>query len=118
MVKCEFSFRVWVHPEDGDPAEIEVWHQGLSPTKYGECSVSEWAEQYLCNEDFNSLFDLDRNKHWQVVGKGMLTGHFTYDGEYDEEFQVIEFVKGEVPASWFDVTYFDLPVARPDEPQE
>jgi len=98
--KVEFGFRVWVHPEDGDPADIEVWFQGLEPTESGKCHVSDWAREILCNEDFHDLFDLDKDKHWQVVGKGTLHGWYDYFGEYDEEFDVIEFEKAEVPETW------------------
>lgn len=104
MSKVEFEFRVWVHPEDGDAAEIEVWFQGLEPTESGKCHVSDWARESLCNEDFHDLFDLDKNKHWQVVGKGTLHGRYDCFGEYDEEFDVIEFEKAEVPESWFNGT--------------
>lgn len=99
--KVEFGFRVWVHPKDGDPADIEVWYQELEPTVPGKRCVSDWARESLCNEDFHKLFDLDEDKHWQVVGKGTLHGSYDYYGDYDEEFNVIEFKKAEVPESWF-----------------
>lgn len=98
--QVEFSFRVWVHPEDGDPADIEVWFYGLEPTLPNRCFVSDWARESLCNENFHTLFELDKDKHWQVVGKGTLRGWYDYWGEYDEEFDVIEYEKAEVPEEW------------------
>jgi hypothetical protein len=109
-VGVEFGFRVWVHPVDGDPADIEVWYQGLESTESGKGLISDWAMESLRNEDFHDLFGLDGDKHWQVVGKGTLTGWFDYFGEYDEEFSVIEFHKAEVPEKWL---YGEL--VSPDE---
>ena len=101
--KVEFGFRVWVHPDDGDPVEIETWFQGLESTDDCKLPVSDWARESLGNEDFHALFDLDKSKHWQVVGKGTLCGAYGHCGEYDEEFDVIEFQMVEVPESWFRV---------------
>lgn len=101
---AEFFFRLWVYPEDSDPADIETWYQGLDPTTpdHGSLSIAEWARNHLQEEDLHELFDLDKDKYWQVVGKGTIYGSFDYFGEYDEEFNVIEFQKEEVPEAWFD----------------
>lgn len=99
--KVEFNFRVWVHPEDGDQADIEVWYQGFEPTNIREVSVADWARESLGYEDFYRLFDLDRTKHWQVVGKATLRSHNDYYGGYDEDLDIIEFEKAEVPEKWF-----------------
>jgi hypothetical protein len=96
-LKVEFEFRIWVHPVDGDPPDIEVWYSGLESTKSGSVLVSDWVMESLRNEDFHSLFDLDEDKHWQVFGKGTLQGSYDYFGEYDEEFDVVSFTKEEVP---------------------
>ena len=97
--RCEFMFRVWVHP--ADPADIEVWYHGIESVDSKSRFVSEWARESLINEDFQELFGLDETKHWQVVGKGVIRGSFDYFGEYDEEFDVIEFEAAEVPESYF-----------------
>jgi len=99
---CEFKFRIWAHPEDADPPEIEVWFHGLEPTKSGGIFVADWARESLSNEDLHDLFELDKTKHWQIVGTGTLRGWYDYFGEYDEEFDVVEFVKEEVPEAYFD----------------
>ena len=97
----EFCFRVWAHPED--PADIEVWHHGLEPTVIGKHTYfAEWARESLSNEDFHELFKLDKSKHWQIVGKMTLNGSYDYFGEYNEEMDLIEFEKAEVPDGWFD----------------
>lgn len=93
--KAEFSFRVWVHPEDGDPADIEVWYQGLESTEPGKRTTTDWIMESFPNEDFHRLFDLDTDKHWQVVGKGVLQVMYSL-GEYDEEISIVEFSKAEV----------------------
>lgn len=113
--RIEFSFRVWVHPEDSDPPDIEVWFQGLEPTESGRCYASDWARDSLSNEDFHDLFELDKTKHWQVVGKGTLQGHYDYYGEYDEDFDVIEYEIAEVPESWYDCEH--LPSSTISEDQ-
>lgn len=97
----EFSFRVWVHPDD--PADVEVWWHGIEPTESGKWFASDWALNSMYEWDFHELFELDKDKHWQVVGKGRLHGRFDYLGEYHEEFDVTEFQKAEVPEAWFDV---------------
>ena len=96
----EFSFRIWVPPKDGDPAEFEVWFQGLEPTESGKRFVSDWAKESLSYEDLHSLFGLDPTKYWQVVGRGTLQGWWDYYGEYDEALDITEFDKAEVPDSW------------------
>ncbi len=95
--KVEFSFRLWVHPEDG--VGIETWYQGLEPT--GGMSIAEWARCHIqeLGDDVYLEFGLDREKYWQVVGKATLRGWYDYFGEYDEEFDVIEFQKEEVAES-------------------
>jgi hypothetical protein len=98
----EFEFRAWVHPEDGDPPTVEIWHPELEPTSLKKRSVAEWVRESLYNEDLYALFDLDKSKHWQVVGKGTLRGGYDAFGEYDEELEVTGYVKAEVPAEWFD----------------
>lgn len=99
--QAEFNFRAWVHPEDGDAATVEVWYQGLEPTDLKKVSVADWAQESFYNEDFHALFDLDKTKHWQVVGTGKIRGWYDYFGEYDEELTVDDYEKEEVPAEWF-----------------
>lgn len=102
MKKVKFNFRVWVHPEDGDPADIEVWHHELEPTEYGKRSVADWAQESLSCEDFHDLFELEKDKHWQVIGTATIEGYFDCFGDYDEHIYVTEFEKAEVPNSWWD----------------
>lgn len=101
--KVEFSFRVWVYPEDSDPAEFDIWWYGFEPTNPSGRFVTEWVRESFSNEDFHDLFKLDKDKHWQVIGRASLRGWYSYDGEYDEELEVIEFQKVEVPSQWFKV---------------
>jgi len=98
----DFKFRVWVNPEMGDPPEIEVWYDGIEPTDCKTGFVSEWAEEAMLNEDFWSLFDLDKEKYWQVVGDARIEGHFDHYGEYDEWVSVLRFEKAEVSEKWVD----------------
>lgn len=98
----EFLFRVWVHPEDEDPQDVEVFYPELEPLEPGTRLRSEWALDSLQNEDFYDLFDLDKTKHWQVVGKGVVRGSYDYYGDYDEELEVVEYRKCQVPESYFD----------------
>lgn len=102
--RCEFLFRIWIHPELGDPPEIEVWYHGLEPTESRKGFFSEWARAALCElqSEFWDEFGLDKEKYWQVVGKATLQGRFDYCGEYDEDLDVIEFDKAEVPDSFWE----------------
>ena len=97
----EFSFRIWIHPVDDDSADIETWCYELEPTDEKRRGVAEWAKEHLANLYLHDLFELNPNKHWQVIGKATLTGSYDYQGEYDEELDLIEFQKAEVPDSWF-----------------
>ena len=100
--RIEFGFRVWVHPEGSDPPDIEVWFQGLEPTESGKWFASDWAYGRLSDEDFHDLFELDKTKHWQVVGKGTLHRQYGEYGECDENLDIIEYEKADVPESWYD----------------
>jgi hypothetical protein len=95
MTSVEFSFRVWVHPED--PADVEVWFQGLETASRESRFVSDWLYESFHDEDFYDLFDLDKTKCWQVVGKAVLRGSYDYYSEYNEDLTIIEFEKAEVP---------------------
>ena len=101
---CEFSFRIWVHPELGDPPDIEVWYDGFEPTESRRGFFSEWAHAALCElqSEFWDEFGLDKSKHWQVIGRATLQGRFNYEGEYDEDLDVIEFDKVEGPDSFWE----------------
>lgn len=107
---CEFSFRIWVHPELEDPPEIEVWYHGLEITKPGNCFCSEWALNalYDLQSKFWDIFDLDKTKHWQVFGRAVVAGRFDYYGEYDEDVDLIEFEKAEVPDGFRDMSRLDI----------
>lgn len=98
--KIEFGFRVWVHPEDGDPPEIEVWYPALEQTVVGQSLVTDWAQESMSYEDFHSIFALDSTKHWQVVGRAEIRAGHDLWGEYDEELIVLEFEVEEVPEEW------------------
>ena len=89
----EFCFRIWVMGSD-DPPTVETWYQGLerSNGRY----VSDWAREYLDNEDFYKLFELEKGKWYQIIGKATLRGWFDYWGEYDEEMDLISYEKCEV----------------------
>lgn len=106
MSSCSvcFGFRAWVYPEcDEAPATIEVWHRELELTTPKKRRLTEWVLDAFCNENLYDLFELDKSKHWQVVGEGVLSGwHDSYSGEYDEELEVTEYKKAEVPAEWFE----------------
>lgn len=99
----DFFFRVWLYPEDGDPPEIEVWYHGLENTEdKSKGWMSDWARESLQNEDFRDLLNLDKDKHYQIVGKGAIRGWYDYQGEYDEEFDLGEHEITEVPESYWD----------------
>ncbi len=99
---CEFNFRVWVCPKDGDPSNIETWFQGLESTDKNTRTIADWTKESLANYDLYDLFHLDQNKYWQVVGKAVIEGWTDCFGEYDESIEIIEFEKTEVPKSFFD----------------
>lgn len=96
--QAEFNFRIWIHPEDGDSSDIEIWCHELEPMDRCKRPASEWVREYMENEDLHAAFELDRTKHFQVLGKGKIRGWFDYWGEYDEEMDIIEFETAEVPA--------------------
>ena len=96
----EFQFRIWLHPKDGDPPEVETWHQGLDPVDTQCRPVSEWARELLFCYDFNDEFNLSDSKHWQIVGTAVISSEFDYYGEYDEEITFGDFEFTEV-LQWF-----------------
>lgn len=95
MSQCQCCFRVWVHP--ADPPVVECWYHGLENTDPKRRLVSEWFQESFANEDFHDLFNLDKDKCYQVVGKATITGTYTGDGEYDEDVEVDEFRAQEEP---------------------
>lgn len=103
----EFCFRVWVFPEDQEPPQLEVWFHGIED---GHVFASDWAQESFREEDFHSLFDLDKTKHWQVVGRAALQGGYDYEGNYDEDLHVLEFEKQEMPLEWFHNHLFEHPL--------
>lgn len=99
----EFYFRIWLHPEDGDCPEIEVFCYELVDMGQGSRPVTEWVLDSLRDFDLRDFFDdLDDEKHYQIVGRGNLSGSFSYDGEYDEDLELLEVQIAEVPESHFD----------------
>ena len=106
----DFNFRIWVHPEEGDCPDIEVWYQGLEPVNYDMRFSSDWAKESISNEDFYDIFDLDKDKHWQIVGEATLTGSYDYYSEYDEELVINNYEKIEVPEEWLNKSNSKIPL--------
>ena len=98
MSSCTCLFRVWVSP--ADPPTIEVWYHGLEACKRSDLFVSEWFMDSFSNYDMHDLFSLDKDSHYQVIGKATLTGTYDYYGEYDEHLDIDEFESCVVPAEF------------------
>ena len=94
---CEFLFRVWISPEDGDSPQVETWYPGLEDMAPAGRSVAEWAQQVLTDGDIYELFPVGRDKYWQVVGSARLRGWYDSFGEYDEDLTILEYRADEVP---------------------
>lgn len=95
MRRCQCCFRVWVSPSD--PPVIECFYFGIENTNPKFSFMSEWFQESFSNEDFHDLFDLDKEKCYQVVGKATITGSYDYYGEYDETVDIDEFRVQEEP---------------------
>lgn len=100
-LKIEFQFRVWAHPMDGDPAAVSVWCHELESTQPGTRFASEWVLESFQECDFHEIFELDEDSHWQIIGKATISGSFDYFGEYDEDLDIIEYEKVQVPDRFF-----------------
>lgn len=96
-----FHFRVWAHPNDGDPAEVEVWWPGMEPTDTGR-TITDWIRDRFSEEDFHRLFSLPDSGHWQAVGTADLIPDRGDPWEYSEEIVVRTLETREVPEEWFE----------------
>ena len=99
----EFEARLFI---DQESVEINTWAYEIEPTDGKHRGLAEWAKEHLemCydREDFLKQFYLDAEKCWQVIFKGKMKGIYSeYTGEYDEEYEVVEFQVAEVPFDWF-----------------
>lgn len=95
----EFFFRIWLN--FGDDFKVETWCQELEPTTLQKRSIAEWALDALNERDIHDHFDLDEDKCWQIVGKAFIKGwHNSYDGEYEEDLDIVEYQTCEVPPSY------------------
>lgn len=102
-----FEFRIWLRPIEMDDIEIEVWCYELEPTQEGHRSIAEWAHEHIAEAivDHHSYFEVDPDKSWQILGKATITGYWSqtnYDDEYDEDLELVEVHKQEVPEEWFE----------------
>ena len=107
MSSCQCLFRVWVSP--ADPPNIEVWYHGLEGYKPLRRLVSEWFADSFSDYDMHDLFSLDKESHYQVLGKATLTGTYDYFGDYDEDLEVDEFTVSAVPAEFIARLHKPLP---------
>lgn len=91
---CEFAFRVLIHPDD--PPELTVIVEEEPKLDPRHCTLEEWARLHLDDEEWYERFELDLDKHYRIEGKGRITGSYSYEGEYDEDFDVLEVSIAEV----------------------
>lgn len=114
----QFFFRLWLYPNDCEPLDIETWvHELDTPWSRNGTSVRNWvSDSVSCvfGHGIRKKLGLDGDaigKHWQVIGKAEIQGRVSHslDGsEYEEELELLEFEKCEVPASYFDDEKFSL----------
>lgn len=96
MTTADFLFRVKFYAERHDESpDIEVWHHDFEPTEKDDPCTFDWIYEAMQNEDFEDRLKLDTSKCWQIIGKGRIKGSFSYDGEYDEEIEILEYHKKE-----------------------
>lgn len=77
-----FQFRVWLRPDENP--DIEVWYHEFEDTSKSRL-VSDWILDSMSDEDLCDAFKLDPEKHWQVIGRGVIRGWYNAFGEYDEQ---------------------------------
>ena len=105
--EVEFNFRVWVPPKGSERAKVEIWYQGIEPMDPMKCFYADWVEEVFSWEDYHERFDLDPQKRWQVVGKGVLRSVYTYADDWDEHIDILSFEKAEVPENWYQTRHPD-----------
>lgn len=108
-----FRARVIVSEHDG--VEIDVWDDELTPLK-DRCRASEWALSHMQNawsdEDYRDAFELPPTGIWEVVFDGKMRSWQDWEGEWDEEMEVLGIQKQQLPDDWYGPTPLDLIVER------
>ena len=105
-----FFFRIWLLQED--PPQIETWSHELDPMRVNARSVGEWANEHLTELDLYDKFGLDREKDWQVVGRGTIRGTYSdWCGEWDDESELTIDEKSEVPESYIKLMFGSNPLS-------
>ena len=104
-----FEARIWLIDEcdlpdnEGPPADV-FWVPEL--VTMGNClstrPIVEWLEETFREQGGDRWEDcgLDRDKNWQVLIKGTISGSYDHNYEYDDDmdFEVVSFE--EVPANF------------------
>ena len=102
-----FEFRIWLRPREMCDNEVQVWYYELDPIEPNTRSISDWAYEHITSSicDLHEFFDVDPEKSWQILGKADITNGWEWipiGDEYDEELNILEVHKLEVPEEWFE----------------
>lgn len=99
IVSHNFEFRLFIDESDRD---LEVWVYEFEIVEAcGKRTVCDWVkESFFDLVDPYEDFKLDEAKPWQVIGRGNITGHYDYVGEYEEHINIIEFKTQELPSDY------------------
>lgn len=102
MILSNFEFRLFIDESD---YELQVWVYEFERT---EVCDKRTAHDWIMESFFDLVnpyedFELDKDKAWQVIGKGRISGYSDYDGDFEENLHLIEFQKQELPSSYFEI---------------
>lgn len=92
---ANFLFRVLLDKVDGDSPQVEIWiHEHRWDQLKTPNHFEEWVNNHLQEVDWRDLPEissqLSGDKCYELLGKGLLKGSYSWDGEYDEDFDVKE----------------------------
>ena len=84
--------------------DVEIFYNHPEVCKKGTRTVTDWIRESIQNEEPHCIWDLDKAKAYQILGKGTLKGWFDYWGEYDEEMKLNATSITEVDLEWLGYT--------------
>lgn len=101
-MRAKVQGRLWII--DCDLCDSSFWSHELDPTDLMRRPTSEWAMEHFGiygDEELRTMFDLPPEGDFQVLFTGYIVASRSYDGEWDEEFEVESSEFAPVPENHF-----------------
>ncbi len=96
----EFHARLFVI--DGRYVKTKFWSNEMEPMDCRHRSVDEWAEESVTSHFGPECFDIPTEGNYQALVHAKIVGSFDYQGEYDEDIEVVEVACEQMPDEYAD----------------